>query len=150
MAKPSTRYEWLKVHYEFQDGKCKWCKRKMGLKPFGEMAPLAPLTATIDHVKPRSKGGKDSFENSVAACCECNGKKGDVYRNEKGNIGAIAPIVRKEYPGRHTTQYRRGYVAAMQGCHRSTCWLAPSTGQPYRDWQDGYTAAIRKTKENEQ
>ncbi len=31
---------------------------------------------TIDHVKPKSKGGKSSFENCVCACKSCNNKKG--------------------------------------------------------------------------
>lgn len=32
---------------------------------------------TIDHVLPRSKGGKSSFENCVVACRPCNNKKGN-------------------------------------------------------------------------
>lgn len=32
---------------------------------------------TIDHVVPRSKGGPHRWENVVAACERCNGKKGD-------------------------------------------------------------------------
>lgn len=31
---------------------------------------------TIDHVKPKHKGGITSFENCVAACFECNNRKG--------------------------------------------------------------------------
>ncbi len=32
---------------------------------------------TIDHVLPRSRGGKDSWENLVACCLRCNNLKGD-------------------------------------------------------------------------
>jgi 5-methylcytosine-specific restriction endonuclease McrA len=32
---------------------------------------------TIDHVKPRSKGGKNTWTNLVAACKKCNQKKGN-------------------------------------------------------------------------
>lgn len=32
---------------------------------------------TIDHVMPRSRGGKDSWENLVACCLKCNNIKGD-------------------------------------------------------------------------
>ena len=31
----------------------------------------------IDHVFPRSKGGKNTFENTVTACVNCNNRKGD-------------------------------------------------------------------------
>jgi len=37
---------------------------------------------TIDHVLPRSKGGKSSFENCVAACKKCNSEKGNKLCNE--------------------------------------------------------------------
>lgn len=33
--------------------------------------------ATIDHVLPRSRGGKHIWENVVACCLKCNRKKGD-------------------------------------------------------------------------
>lgn len=35
------------------------------------------VTLTLDHIIPRSRGGTDSWENLVAACTNCNNKKGD-------------------------------------------------------------------------
>ena len=35
------------------------------------------LPLTIDHVIPKSKGGRDTWENLVCACTLCNNKKGD-------------------------------------------------------------------------
>lgn len=32
---------------------------------------------TIDHVFPKSRGGRDTWENLVAACVKCNNKKGN-------------------------------------------------------------------------
>jgi 5-methylcytosine-specific restriction endonuclease McrA len=32
---------------------------------------------TLDHVNPRSRGGKDTWENLVAACIKCNIQKGN-------------------------------------------------------------------------
>lgn len=32
---------------------------------------------TIDHVVPKSRGGRDTWENLVAACVTCNNRKGD-------------------------------------------------------------------------
>ena len=38
--------------------------------------------STIDHVQPRSRGGKDSWENLVACCLKCNNLKGDKNPQE--------------------------------------------------------------------
>ncbi|MGV8970557.1 MAG: HNH endonuclease [Microbacteriaceae bacterium] len=37
----------------------------------------AAPASTIDHVIPRSRGGKDTWENLVACCLKCNNLKGD-------------------------------------------------------------------------
>ncbi|MFW6358834.1 MAG: HNH endonuclease [Chroococcales cyanobacterium] len=42
---------------------CQYCDSKKNL--------------TIDHVIPRSKGGKHTWDNVVIACQRCNGRKGD-------------------------------------------------------------------------
>lgn len=39
---------------------------------------------TIDHVIPRSRGGGWTWENLVAACQKCNGRKGDRSLSESG------------------------------------------------------------------
>ncbi len=50
---------------------CQYCGDKTG-----------PLT--IEHIIPRSRGGKTSFENCVIACRRCNGKKGNRTPREAG------------------------------------------------------------------
>lgn len=44
-------------------GKCQYCGTKKDL--------------TLDHVIPRSKGGKSTWTNLVTACKKCNSRKGD-------------------------------------------------------------------------
>ncbi|MBY0405022.1 MAG: HNH endonuclease [Cyanobacteria bacterium] len=39
---------------------------------------------TIDHVMPRSRGGKDTWDNVVVACLRCNVKKGNKTPAEAG------------------------------------------------------------------
>ena len=39
---------------------------------------------TIDHVFPKSRGGKDVWENLVAACVPCNNRKGNRTPEEAG------------------------------------------------------------------
>jgi 5-methylcytosine-specific restriction endonuclease McrA len=43
--------------------------------------------ATIDHVKPRSKGGTNDLENLQLMCGGCNHEKGDEYDREQGGHG---------------------------------------------------------------
>ncbi len=48
-----------------RDGyRCQYCLRG-----------LRPQEATLDHVTPRSRGGKRSWENLVVACARCNRRK---------------------------------------------------------------------------
>lgn len=39
---------------------------------------------TIDHVVPRSNGGRDAWENLVTACQKCNSRKGSMTPEEAG------------------------------------------------------------------
>ena len=62
-----------------ENGKCAYCgKRTKAL--------------TIDHIIPRSRNGETSFENCVAACRICNGKKGAKTPNEAGMKLKVRPV----------------------------------------------------------
>ena len=62
MSLPVTRRTVLaRDHYT-----CQYC---------GIIPPKQKLT--LDHVHPRSRGGKTSWENVVTACEKCNGRKGN-------------------------------------------------------------------------
>jgi 5-methylcytosine-specific restriction endonuclease McrA len=52
---------------------CQFCKRTF---------PASELT--LDHVMPRSRGGRSSWENLVACCYACNNHKGDRTPEEAG------------------------------------------------------------------
>ncbi len=39
---------------------------------------------TLDHVIPRSRGGQSTWENLVACCRACNGRKGNRYLKDVG------------------------------------------------------------------
>src|SRR5262252_2655727 len=57
----------------------------------GRVFPSAELT--LDHVLPRSRGGRSSWENLVACCYHCNNTKGDRTPEEAG-----LQLVRKPRP----------------------------------------------------
>lgn len=46
---------------------------------------------TLDHVTPRSKGGKHSWDNVVIACEQCNSRKGDRTPQQAGMILRTKP-----------------------------------------------------------
>lgn len=39
---------------------------------------------TVDHIQPKSKGGKDTWDNLISACLKCNYKKGDRTPEQAG------------------------------------------------------------------
>ncbi|TQL47066.1 5-methylcytosine-specific restriction endonuclease McrA [Homoserinimonas aerilata] len=63
---------------------------------------------TIDHVLPRSRGGKDTWENLVACCLRCNNKKSDHTPREMGWKLRIRP-----QPPHGTSWMVRGVESAL-------------------------------------
>lgn len=63
--------------------------------------PLTKSTATVDHVKPKSKfiaegrppSDANTYENCVSACAKCNNKKGDRLPYECGMMPVNTPRV---------------------------------------------------------
>ena len=51
---------------------------------------------TIDHVLPRSRGGRDTWENLVACCLRCNNVKSDRTPAEMGWELRFTPYVPRE------------------------------------------------------
>ena len=65
-----TKVPFSKKNVMIRDGmKCVYC----GVKN---------VRLTIDHIVPKAKGGKSTFENTVAACKPCNNKKGSKSCSE--------------------------------------------------------------------
>lgn len=46
---------------------------------------------TLDHVIPKSRSGKNSWENLCTACFSCNNRKGDRTPEEAGMVLAMRP-----------------------------------------------------------
>jgi 5-methylcytosine-specific restriction endonuclease McrA len=47
---------------------------------------LPPRELTLDHVRPKSRGGASTWENLVAACFPCNNRKSDSLPEEAGMV----------------------------------------------------------------
>ena len=66
---------------------CQYCGRKPG---------TAGLT--IDHVMPRSRGGRSTWKNCVLACVACNRRKADRMLHEAGMYLLSEPVTPKWRP----------------------------------------------------
>jgi 5-methylcytosine-specific restriction endonuclease McrA len=59
---------------------------------------LEPDEGSLDHVLPRSRGGRDTWENLVWSCKKVNARKGDRLPHEAGLTLLSAPRAPKELP----------------------------------------------------
>lgn len=63
---------------------------------------------TLDHVIPRSRGGQSTWENLVACCRACNGRKGNRYLKDAGMHLLKQPRpLNHEYAGFFLLRYPR-------------------------------------------
>jgi len=62
---------------------------------------------TVDHVLPKSRGGRHVWTNLVAACNQCNNKKGNRIPEEAG-----MPLRRKPFRPSHV-MFIRDYVGTV-------------------------------------
>lgn len=53
---------------------------------------LGPAT-TVDHIQPRSRGGRNTWKNTVSACYSCNQRKADLTLSEAGMELKLQPTV---------------------------------------------------------
>ena len=58
--------------------------------------PVSELT--IDHVVPKSKGGKTTWTNTICCCRTCNGRKGNKSCEEANMFPLIKPVKPKTTP----------------------------------------------------
>jgi 5-methylcytosine-specific restriction endonuclease McrA len=75
---------------------------------------------TIDHVRPRSRGGQHVWTNVVAACARCNHRKGDRLLAEMGWQLAAPPA-----------QPPATVAVVMGWARKEPSW------QPYLAWSAG-------------
>ena len=77
--------------YNIQSGACFYCEQQMCLETTN-----SDMSATVDHIVPKSKGGKKDMFNAVASCRQCNQTKANVsfvqfvYRMKKDKKLLIA------------------------------------------------------------
>jgi hypothetical protein len=76
MYRPNRRNIFLRDNYS-----CVYCKKQ-----------LESNELSVDHILPKSRGGKETWENLVTACKSCNCLKGNRTPEEAGMIQGT-PII---------------------------------------------------------
>lgn len=71
----------------------KWSKSGVLRRDDYRCAFCGGKASTIDHVKPRSHGGKNTWKNTVAACSPCNNRKADRTPEQANMPLLIKPAV---------------------------------------------------------
>ena len=80
---------------ERDDYTCKYCGK------FGD---------TVDHIFPKSRGGKDTWGNLCCACRKCNGEKSDLTPKE---AGLPTPVIPKVWVPRIQTKMQEHVYAEL-------------------------------------
>lgn len=94
--------------YIRDQSRCQYCRQHVPLED-----------TTYDHVLPRSRGGKTTWENVVIACMSCNQKKSNRTPEEAGMKLWTVPVRPKKLPdARIRLVYRKGMPEAWRS------WLA--------------------------
>jgi len=73
---------------------------------------------TLDHVLPKSRGGRDSWENLVAACVPCNNRKGNRTPEE-----ALMPLARAPFRPSHV-MFIRDYIGQLDDTWKPYLFLS--------------------------
>jgi 5-methylcytosine-specific restriction endonuclease McrA len=80
---PRRRAHWSRRGVLIRDNyTCIYCGIQPGGVVKGKMITKANLT--VDHIIPRSRGGRDQWTNTACACYACNHRKGNRLPNEAG------------------------------------------------------------------
>ena len=80
---PRRRAHWSRKGVLIRDNyTCIYCGARPGSLQKGQV--LGRNDLTIDHVLPRSRGGRDQWTNTACACTACNHRKGNRLPHEAG------------------------------------------------------------------
>jgi 5-methylcytosine-specific restriction endonuclease McrA len=78
---PRRRAHWSRRGVLVRDNyTCIYCQVQPGGMIKGKM--LSKTDFTVDHIIPKSRGGKDVWTNTACACYHCNHRKGDRLPHE--------------------------------------------------------------------
>lgn len=84
---------YVKVNYEKLYGVPLFSKHGVLLRDGRKCGYCLGPAKTIDHIMPRSRGGSNTWDNTVAACFSCNNKKDNKTPTEAGMKLLLKPFI---------------------------------------------------------
>jgi 5-methylcytosine-specific restriction endonuclease McrA len=86
------------VEYETYVGEMSWSRGRMLARDCYTCAYCGEWGNTVDHILPRSRGGKDTWRNTITSCQQCNNKKDNRTPEEAGMplLFEPKPVLRAE------------------------------------------------------
>lgn len=87
----------VKIAYEKLNGPPRVSKRGVLIRDHRICSYCRGVATTIDHVTPRSRGGRNTWKNLVAACSPCNRRKANRTPEEAGMKLLITPRIPKRH-----------------------------------------------------
>lgn len=88
-------------HFHLQGGLCIYCKRQMTQDALSNK----DASVSLEHVLPRTHGGKDTLDNTVAACHTCNSHRRDRRLSMRNMIRVMASKPVRVWPSVVTAQW---------------------------------------------
>jgi CRISPR/Cas system Type II protein with McrA/HNH and RuvC-like nuclease domain len=85
----NTRY----IKMTWREGVPKWSKKRLFARDNHKCCYCLGEAKTVDHVYPKSMGGQFTWDNTVAACKKCNGKKGNRTPEQAGMKMHYQPFI---------------------------------------------------------
>lgn len=80
---PQRRAQWSRLNVLKRDKyTCIYCEIELGALSRGRQ--MATCDFTVDHILPKSRGGKNTWSNTACACYACNHRKGARMPHEAG------------------------------------------------------------------
>jgi 5-methylcytosine-specific restriction endonuclease McrA len=73
----SNTQRWVVELLKHHGSRCHYCGCELDTRREA-IINQQPNSATVDHKRPQSKGGRSNFGNLVLACYGCNQKKADM------------------------------------------------------------------------
>jgi 5-methylcytosine-specific restriction endonuclease McrA len=77
---PAERVD-INVHLKMQKYQCNDCGDHVV-----RTAEPVHNQAHLDHIKPLSRGGHHTYENTQVLCRRCNMRKSDIFEDVQGNL----------------------------------------------------------------